>query len=183
MEKMGVLGIPVHHLLFSSIVISSLAKALSQRPVEELNAMLEAARTVDDDARAAAQRSKFEVEVIEEALSSAQESPSPRSPVATAASASNRPTPQEVRDMVLRIVGELGPVPPKSIKEAIGDESINVYNPLGRLVKEGKLIREDGIYDVPRVSFNGQHLNGAPTAAQQTSSRPMYAPEGGMKVG
>jgi hypothetical protein len=151
-------------------MISSLAKALSKRPVEELHEMLDAART-------AAQRSKFEVEVIEEALSSAQDPK--RSPAAAAATApSNGPTPQEIRDMVLRIVGELGPVPPKAIKDAIGDDSINVYNPLSRLVKAGKLTRENGTYAVP-ASANGQHPSGGPTAAQQTSSHPMYAPEGG----
>jgi predicted HTH transcriptional regulator len=154
-------------------MISSLAKVLSHRPIEELHEMLAAART-------AAQRTKFEVEVIEEALSSAQERQSPKSP--TTASPSKRLTPKEVRDMVLRIVGELGPVPPKSVAEAIGDDSINVYNPLARLVKEGKLTREDGIYEVPTVSANGQHPSGAPTAAPQTSPRPMYVPEGGLRV-
>jgi hypothetical protein len=130
-------------------MIPSLAQAISERPIEELREMLDTARTK-------AQRTQFEVEVIEEALSNAQDRPSPKSPT-VAASPSNGRTPQEVRDLVLSIVGELGPVPPKSVAEAIGDDSVNVYNPLGRLVKEGKLTREDGIYAVPTASVSGQH--------------------------
>lgn len=83
--------------------------------------------------------------------------------------------------MVLRIVGELGPVPPKSVSEAIGDDSINVYNPLGRLVKEGKLTREDGIYAVPTASANGQypsHLAGPNGQGPPQNSPHRPIPEG-----
>jgi len=150
-------------------MLSSLAQAISRHPVEELRKML-------DTARAAAQRTQFEVEVIEEALDSAPQS-RPKNPAAVAPSA--RPSPQEARERVLGIIGELGPVAPKAVKEVIGDESINVYNTLSQLVKEGRLMRDDSIYSLPKTYANGQHPSGAPTAAQQTSSHPMYAPEGG----
>jgi DNA invertase Pin-like site-specific DNA recombinase len=161
------------------IMISSLAQALSRRPSEELREMLDSARTAAAAARAAAQRSQFEVEVIEEALSEAQDAPTPKSPAAVPPQ--DRRTPQQIRDMVLRIVEELGPVPPKAVKEAIGDDSINVYNPLGRLLREGKLTREGSIYDIPKGPANG-HPSEVSAAVQQTSPHPTYSPEGGLRV-
>ena len=133
-----------------------------------------------DAARIAAQRAQFEVEVINEALSTAQNRPTPKNSKGLAAApTSDRHTPQEVRDMVFRIVGELGPVPPKAVKEAIGDDSVNVYNPLGQLVKEGKLTREDGIYDIPKDSAANGHPIGVSPAVHQTSLHPTYSPAGG----
>jgi hypothetical protein len=138
------------------IMASQLAKALSQHSADELRKML-------DDARTTAQRSQFEVEVIEEALSTAKERP--KAPVA--APQTDRPSPEEIRERILRIISELGPVPPKPVREAINDESINVYNALGQLVKEDRLTYEDGLYALPTSSANGWHPEGqrAGTAA------------------
>jgi hypothetical protein len=107
------------------MMLSPLARALSQRPDAELREML--------------QRARFEIEVIEEALSN-------ESPPAESLS------PREVRERVLRIIEELGPVPPKPIRDAINDESINVYNALNQLIKEGRLTRENSLYSLPKTS-------------------------------
>jgi hypothetical protein len=127
-------------------VTSFLAKALSRQPKGELRQMLA-------DAQEAARRAQFEVELIEEALSAAgAEKISGMAPSAASPSPASR-TPREVRELVLSVVRELGPVAPKSIRNKINDESINVYNALSQLVREGKLARRDGIYEL--ASANG----------------------------
>jgi hypothetical protein len=149
-------------------MISSLAKALSQRPADELRKML-------NDARVVAQRSQFEVEVIEEALSSAQDRPKVPVPVRSAPS-QNRPSPQEARGKVLQIIREIGRVPPKAIKDRLDDDRINVYNTLGQLVKEGELTRDDGTYGFPTSSANGLPPGGLKAGTQLRSPDSQYGP-------
>lgn len=143
-------------------MISSLAKALSQRPADELRKMLETARTT-------AQRAQFEVEVIEEALSSAPKEPKS----AGAAVPSKGTSAQEARELVLRVVGELSRATPKEIREVIEDDSINVYNAVAQLVKEGKLTRDAGVYAIPTSSANGSPPGGLKAGTQLSSHPPL----------
>jgi hypothetical protein len=116
---------------------SPLTTAMSQQDPDELRELLDAARTV-------AQRAQIEVELIEEALSRASQH-----------SASSRPSPQAIRERILRIVGEVGPAQPKAIRQALADDSINAYNALAQLVRENKLVKRDGLYEFPQASPNG----------------------------
>lgn len=120
-----------------------------------------------DSARTERQRAQFEVEVIEEALTNA-----PKGSTAAVPS-SKGSTPQEVREMVLRIIGELGPVTPTPIRAKINDESINVYNALSQLVKSGQLTRENGLYSLSTSSANGRTPagQGASTQLRQPDSQ------------
>lgn len=136
-------------LLQCSIMSSLIAKALAHSPIDELRKML-------DDARGAVVRARIEVELIEEALSNARDRP--KTPAATPTG--DRPSPQEAREKVLQIIGEIGRVPPKAIKDKLDDDRINVYNTLGQLVKEGELTREDGTYGFPTSSTNGTYPGG-----------------------
>jgi hypothetical protein len=153
-------GFPIMTCYSPSIMVSSLANALSQRPAEELRKMLDTART-------AVQRAQFEVEVIEEAIASA-----PKSPIAVPSSSKSL-TPQEIREMVLRIIRELGPVTPTPIRAKINDESINVYNALNQLLKSGELTRENGVYSLPTSSANGQHPGGLEAGTQLSGPPPL----------
>ena len=115
-----------------------------------------------DTARTTAQRAQFEVELIEEALSSASQD---RSKVVTETSPAvskppQNPSPQEIRERVLGIIGKLGRASPKAVRQEINDESINVYNALSRLLTEGKLTRQDGIYELSKASPNGHQPGG-----------------------
>lgn len=122
---------------------SPLTNAISQKAPDELRDMLA-------DASAIAQRARMEVEVIEEALSKA-----------SSQSNGARLSPQAIRERILGIIGELGPSQPKAVRQALGDDSINAYNALAQLVKEGKLVKRDGLYEF--VSANGS-LAGEPSA-------------------
>jgi hypothetical protein len=143
---------------------SSLAKVLSQHSADELRKML-------DDARTTVQRSQFEVEVIEEALVVAKNSPG--TPAAAPTPSHDRPSPDEARAKVLQIIMDIGRVPPKAIKDKLNDDRINVYNTLGQLVKEGKLTKENGTYGFPSTSANGMHPNGREAGTQLSGLPPL----------
>jgi hypothetical protein len=116
---------------------------MSQQDPEGLRELLDAARAV-------AHRAQIEVELIEEALSRASQH-----------STSSRPSPQAIRERILRIVGEVGPAQPKAIRQALADDSINAYNALAQLVREDKLVKREGHYEL--VSANSSRA-GEPSA-------------------
>jgi hypothetical protein len=174
MKENGNLWKPHHRLLSFFIMVSSLAEALAQHPVDALRKMVTSARET-------VQRAQFEVEIAEEALSAAEGLQKKNEHPAVAATSENeqRPdsglTPAEKRELVFLTLQELGPepVPPKAITTAIDDESINVYNALGRLKKAGRVEYQDGLYGLPgafaaapQSSANGTHPNGQEAGTQ-----------------